>query len=114
MCMIWMIPAIVEFAEPSEARTAFKRLAYSKFKHLPLYLEWAPDCSLMSVDELKVKQENQGDEREKEVKPVKQEEDEDMVPEPETALFVKNLNFESTEADLKKVKLKKNVRTIIK
>lgn len=27
----------------SEAKTAFRHLAYSKFKHLPLYLEWAPD-----------------------------------------------------------------------
>lgn len=33
----------MEFVEPSEARTAFKRLAYSKFKTSPLYLEWAPD-----------------------------------------------------------------------
>lgn len=35
--------AIVEFVEPAEARTAFKRLAYSRFKNLPLYLEWAPE-----------------------------------------------------------------------
>ena len=32
----------MEFLEPSEAKTAFTKLAYSKFKHLPLYLEWAP------------------------------------------------------------------------
>jgi multiple RNA-binding domain-containing protein 1 len=32
----------VEFLEPSEAKTAFTKLAYTKFKHLPLYLEWAP------------------------------------------------------------------------
>ena len=36
------ITAIVEFQEAVEAKTAFRRLAYSKFKHLPLYLEWAP------------------------------------------------------------------------
>ena len=36
------ISALVEFLEPSHAKEAFKRLAYSKFKHLPLYLEWAP------------------------------------------------------------------------
>ena len=36
------ISALVEFLEPSHAKSAFKRLAYSKFKHLPLYLEWAP------------------------------------------------------------------------
>lgn len=34
---------LVEFVQNSEAKTAFRQLAYSKFKHLPLYLEWAPD-----------------------------------------------------------------------
>lgn len=33
----------MEFIEPSEARTAFRHLAYSKFKNIPLYLEWAPE-----------------------------------------------------------------------
>jgi len=28
---------------------AFRQLAYSKFKHLPLYLEWAPDKVLTDV-----------------------------------------------------------------
>lgn len=36
------VTAIVEFLEPTEAKTAFRKLAYSKFKHIPLYLEWAP------------------------------------------------------------------------
>lgn len=34
--------ALVEFLEASEARNAFKSLAYTKFKNAPLYLEWAP------------------------------------------------------------------------
>ena len=34
--------ALIEFAEPTEARAAFKGLAYRKYKHVPLYLEWAP------------------------------------------------------------------------
>ena len=34
--------ALADFVEPSEARQAFKGLAYRKYKHLPLYLEWAP------------------------------------------------------------------------
>lgn len=37
------VTALVEFLEPSEARAAFRKLAYSRFKNLPLYLEWAPD-----------------------------------------------------------------------
>ena len=34
--------ALVEYGEPQEARSAFKNLAYKKFHHVPLYLEWAP------------------------------------------------------------------------
>ena len=34
--------ALIEFIEPVEARQAFKSLAYKKYKHVPLYLEWAP------------------------------------------------------------------------
>ena len=37
------VTAIIEFGDPSEAKTAFTKLAYTKFKHLPLYLEWAPE-----------------------------------------------------------------------
>jgi len=36
------VTAIVEFIEPTEAKAAFRKLAYSKFRHMPLYLEWAP------------------------------------------------------------------------
>ncbi len=34
--------AIVEFAEAAEARSAFRGLAYKRFHHVPIYLEWAP------------------------------------------------------------------------
>lgn len=36
------VTAVVEFLEPTEAKVAFRNLAYSKFRHIPLYLEWAP------------------------------------------------------------------------
>lgn len=32
----------MEYLDPGEAKKGFKNLAYSKFKYLPLYLEWAP------------------------------------------------------------------------
>ncbi|PVU88989.1 hypothetical protein BB561_005614 [Smittium simulii] len=35
--------AIIEFIEAQEARAAFKHLAYKRFGDAPLYLEWAPD-----------------------------------------------------------------------
>ena len=34
--------AIVEMVHQQEARLAFRRLAYKRFKHVPLFLEWAP------------------------------------------------------------------------
>ncbi len=34
--------ALIEYLEPTEARRGFKHLAYTKFHHVPLYLEWAP------------------------------------------------------------------------
>lgn len=34
--------ALVEFLVATDARRAFKRLAYTRFQHVPLYLEWAP------------------------------------------------------------------------
>jgi multiple RNA-binding domain-containing protein 1 len=34
--------ALVEFLEPADARAAFRKLAYKRFQHVPLYLEWAP------------------------------------------------------------------------
>lgn len=42
MINVFFFLAIVEFNEPYEARNAFTKLAYSKFKQSPLYLEWAP------------------------------------------------------------------------
>lgn len=34
--------ALVEYLEPSDARSAFRGLAYRRLQHVPLYLEWAP------------------------------------------------------------------------
>ncbi|XP_050311762.1 probable RNA-binding protein 19 [Anthonomus grandis grandis] len=92
------ITAIVEFIEPSEARKAFAKLAYSKFKNTPLYLEWAPENSLLPEKEKteNVVVESNGPIEEEE------EEEEELDPEPDSTLFVKNLNFETTDEGLKK------------
>lgn len=42
------ITAIVEFLDSIEAKKAFSKLAYTKFKNLPLYLEWAPENTFKS------------------------------------------------------------------
>ncbi|XP_001807432.1 probable RNA-binding protein 19 [Tribolium castaneum] len=94
------ITAIVEFLEPSEARKAFTCLAYTKFKNVPLYLEWAPENSLGERKEPPVTNEDTTE--------VKQSENNNEVEEtveesePDTTLFVKNLNFQTTDDGLRK------------
>lgn len=118
------ITALVEFLEPSEARKAFAKLAYTKYQHLPLYLEWAPDntFTIPSPSARKNKAiETEASER-KEIKEqvdkqpeeflgnvngtnkTKKEEiedDDEDEPEPDTTLFVKNINFATTNEQLK-------------
>nr|XP_015828071.2 probable RNA-binding protein 19 isoform X2 [Nothobranchius furzeri] len=90
------LTAIVEFLEPTEAKRAFTRLAYSKFQHVPLYLEWAPVGVFVAAkppepDKQKaLKEEKKEDEEE--------EEEEETVP--GSTLFIKNLNFSTTEEKL--------------
>ncbi|XP_019770787.1 probable RNA-binding protein 19 [Dendroctonus ponderosae] len=105
------ITAIVEFFEPSEARKAFLKLAYSKFKSAPLYLEWAPESSLADAKKAPVASKppantpednnNSNKDEDNENAPVEEEESEGEA-EPDTTLFVKNLNFITTDEDLRK------------
>ncbi|KMR02737.1 putative rna-binding protein 19-like protein [Lasius niger] len=112
------ITALVEFLEPSEARKAFHALAYKKYKHLPLYLEWAPDNSFVrpasktdmtknnaekrkeSTDLAEEAKKDATTEESKENENIHTKED-DEPPEPDTTLFVKNINFSTTEEQLK-------------
>ncbi|XP_028913965.1 probable RNA-binding protein 19 [Ornithorhynchus anatinus] len=122
------VTAIVEFLEPAQARRAFTHLAYSKFHHVPLYLEWAPMGIFGSSDPQKeappegpAGEENAraeagaghetegpdglpGEEAEAE-KEEEEEEEEDEEDEDENlpgcTLFIKNLNFSTTEETLK-------------
>ncbi|XP_047448458.1 probable RNA-binding protein 19 [Mugil cephalus] len=97
------LSAIVEFLEPTEAKRAFTRLAYSKFHHVPLYLEWAPVGVFVSTKpqpdkEEAVKVEKKKEEEEKEEDEEEEEEEEESVP--GSTLFIKNLNFSTTEEKL--------------
>uniref|UniRef100_A0A8D3EA98 Probable RNA-binding protein 19 n=1 Tax=Scophthalmus maximus TaxID=52904 RepID=A0A8D3EA98_SCOMX len=80
------LTAIIEFLEPPEAKRAFTRLAYSKFHHVPLYLEWAPVGVFVEA----VKEEKEEEE----------DEDEEEESAPGSTLFIKNLNFSTTEETL--------------
>ena len=83
---------LVDFTEPTEARTAFRSLAYINFNGNPLYLEWAPENAFAKPsDQIVPKFEK----REEEVI--------DTVLEDNATLFVKNLSFATVENDLKNV-----------
>ncbi|XP_077895209.1 putative RNA-binding protein 19 isoform X3 [Ictidomys tridecemlineatus] len=126
------VTAIVEFLEPLEARKAFRHLAYSKFHHVPLYLEWAPvgvfsstapqgkEPQEASTEKNMVEPETVADgEAPDGEKPVEEgaeaptakteeeeeadEEEDDEESLPGCTLFIKNLNFSTTEETLQQV-----------
>ena len=89
------ITAIIEFIDNGEARKAFTNLAYTRFHNTPLYLEWAPEDTFASPlseapEELK---EQKKDDAESD--------NEADVPQPDTILFVKNLNFDTVDESLR-------------
>ncbi|GFY39638.1 probable RNA-binding protein 19 [Trichonephila inaurata madagascariensis] len=107
--------ALVEFENPAEAKNAFKRLAYSRFHNVPLYLEWAPVGGLMKPPpdstptpdstedgaEPSSKEENI---KKNEEANVKSETSHAELEEPEagTTVFVKNINFDTTNEAFEK------------
>ena len=110
------VAALIEFGERQEARDAFKKLAYRKFKSVPIYLEWAPVDVFEGDPEERAKLEKEEAELNKSSAPPadnkskesgangRAEEEEDFEDvEPESTLFVKNLNFDTTEESLKKM-----------
>ncbi|XP_026545289.1 probable RNA-binding protein 19 [Notechis scutatus] len=106
------VTAIVEFLEPTEAKKAFTKLAYSKFQHIPLYLEWAP-MGVFSGPGTKMSEVEEQKESEEQtqkgifgksdaLKEMKEEEEEEESL-PGCTIFIKNLNFSTTEDTLKEV-----------
>eukprot|EP00088_Acartia_fossae_P001369 TRINITY_DN1052_c0_g1_i1.p1 TRINITY_DN1052_c0_g1~~TRINITY_DN1052_c0_g1_i1.p1 ORF type:complete len:826 (-),score=249.95 TRINITY_DN1052_c0_g1_i1:517-2994(-) len=94
------ITAVIEFAEPGEARAAFTNLAYTRFHSTPLYLEWAPEDTFSTP----FNQESSSGPSEQPKPESKPEEDipidNDETPEANSTLFVKNLNFDTTDQGL--------------
>ena len=92
------ISALVEFSQASVAKKIFKKLAYTEFKDLPIYLEWAP-CGVFEANDSNGKTET-----------IVEEESMGQG----STVFVKNLNFKSNEESLDKFfskvgKVKKSV-----
>lgn len=91
--------AIVQYAENASASRAFQKLAFSKYKHAPLFLEWAPeDVFVEGAKPPPIGQVAAGGDAKGEA--VEAEEDEDALK-AVTSLFVKNLSFATTDAALK-------------
>nr|XP_033811608.1 probable RNA-binding protein 19 [Geotrypetes seraphini]XP_033811609.1 probable RNA-binding protein 19 [Geotrypetes seraphini] len=110
------ITAIVEFLEPTEAKHAFTKLAYTKFQHVPLYLEWAPmgvfnhpPSKKKQSSDLEATEESQTEPGEGKMagalkdnnEVIVDEEEEDSIP--GCTLFIKNLKFTTTEEALQAV-----------
>jgi multiple RNA-binding domain-containing protein 1 len=102
----------VEYSHPNDAKRSFRKLAYRRFKNVPLYLEWAPLASKRidngseeTNDENIIQIENSEDANR---------ETSDLVEGPTPTIYVKNLNFHTTEDQLRQVfsKHAKDVRTV--
>ncbi|KHJ87889.1 hypothetical protein OESDEN_12326, partial [Oesophagostomum dentatum] len=88
------ISALVVMGNAVDAKKAFQALAYSRFRTQPLYLEWAPG------DVFGEEAKNQKTEQE-DVEEAGGEDEE--VLEPGSTVFVKNLSFETTDENLRKL-----------
>lgn len=103
--------ALVKYMNINDAKKAFRKLAYRRFKHVPLYLEWAP----LGVEQLETSPANgtsseshsndvsRGD---NEISHDQDDDDEDEVEElgqNQTTIYVKNLKFSTSETEVKKV-----------
>ncbi|KAM7271765.1 hypothetical protein ACFE04_030979 [Oxalis oulophora] len=99
--------ALIVFLEPSEACRAFKSLAYKRYKDVPLYFEWAP-ADIIDHNST-VQSDNKSAVGEDVVKKVTLEQSidgvSDMDVDPDKvesrSVFVKNLNFKTSDDGLK-------------
>jgi multiple RNA-binding domain-containing protein 1 len=85
--------AVVEYEHANDAKLAFRRTAYKRFKNVPLYLEWAPLASKLSIDT----NSNEGRNNTPDENDV-QEMDQELGP--TAALYITNLNFSTSEDQL--------------
>lgn len=95
--------ALVDMPLPQEARAAFRALAYRKFKHVPLYLEWAPDGCLTAAPASAREDKSNKDDADVGEEGVEIEEagDSESSGAVGSTLFVKNLSFATTEDEVR-------------
>jgi multiple RNA-binding domain-containing protein 1 len=115
--------ALIDFKTTNSAKKVFRKLAYKRFKHVPLYLEWAP----LSIKIESSKSEKTIDASASDATPAPQqtnvvlqedkEEDDDTeeAQQGSASIYVKNLKFSTTEDEVQKVfesVIGKNVRSV--
>lgn len=106
--------ALVEYLQANEAKAAFNHLSYSRFHHVPLYLEWAPMMvfirppteeeianSRLAEEEVEAERKSSGHAATKDTPFSMEDASEDLEAMDVPSLFVKNLNFDTTEESLK-------------
>jgi len=96
--------AMVEYGHATDAKRAFRKLAYKRFKHVPLYLEWAPLAAKLesSSTDAKATATTTSSASVNEDKKESLAEDEPVEPGVSHTIYVKNLNFATTEEVLQK------------
>jgi len=87
--------ALVIYIKATDAKRAFRKLAYKRFKHVPLYLEWAPKLDLEKIEN--IDNEHQGKVEKQQLQLEEEEVDLGEI----ATIYVKNLNFCTTEDELK-------------
>ncbi|XP_057872015.2 uncharacterized protein LOC131078359 [Cryptomeria japonica] len=101
--------ALAVYLEAAEARAAFKGLAYKRYKHVPLYLEWAPENILSSKPRTSSELQKAPAVGVSEDKKTNVEQQRIGIPnediefdgeEVSRSIFVKNLNFKTTTVAL--------------
>eukprot|EP00871_Galdieria_phlegrea_P003519 jgi/Galph1/4168/GphlegSOOS_G2846.1 len=94
---------LVEFVESNDAKRAYRTLAYSKFKERPLYLEWAPKNIFVNTPSMKPPLDKNTFDHVNIHTGNEVEEKEDMARFGATCIFVKNLDFGTTQDQLRQL-----------
>jgi len=101
--------AVVEYRHGNDAKGAFRRLAYRRFKSVPLYLEWAPLAARVTKHTKSTNHESQQQDSSTDQKDALADTIEDVndvadvvSSGPTSAVYVRNLNFKTSEDELRK------------
>lgn len=94
--------ALVEYGHSTDAKRAFRKLAYRRFKHVPIYLEWAPEAARTSSGRVQDSGSAAAKDSETPSVPTKdmRDDDEHEVDAHSgtgSTIYVKNLNFVTNE-----------------